>query len=268
MTPLTHLFISKHRKVHFDISVVIRDLVNIPLVSGLFFVSWRIKNASNAYGVTARIPIKDHTVGWNEPIKVLSQLVISKQRLLGPCELKLEVFQELGGKQLSSIGDLTINLSEYVGSGLTTERFLLNHSKFNSTLKLAIKLHQKSDPGVEFEIPTKKKQFSSSIPSFIIERKGSSSPILDDKLSGISGKTIMLSYLLFHVFGFYIFLIYIIFFNSFVDSHSVARIQTSTNRGLRKSQSTMTLKYCRQNTLPSNFDCPSPQDVVEQLFAH
>ncbi|ORZ09581.1 N-terminal C2 in EEIG1 and EHBP1 proteins-domain-containing protein [Absidia repens] len=238
MTPLTHLFISKHRKVHFDISVVIRDLVNIPLVSGLFFVSWRIKNASNAYGVTARIPIKDHTVGWNEPIKVLSQLVISKQRLLGPCELKLEVFQELGGKQVSSIGDLTINLSEYVGSGLTTERFLLNHSKFNSTLKLAIKLHQKSDPGVEFEIPTKKKQFSSSIPSFIIERKGSSSPTLDDKLSGLS------------------------------DSHSVARIQTSTNRGLRKSQSTMTLKYCRQNTLPSNFDCPSPQDVVEQLFAH
>jgi hypothetical protein len=64
-------------------------------------------------------------------------MVLSKQRLLGPCELKLEVFQELGGKQASSIGDLTINLSEYVdGGALTTERFLLNHSKFNSTLKV------------------------------------------------------------------------------------------------------------------------------------
>jgi hypothetical protein len=86
--------------------------------------------------INFRIPIKDHTVCWNQPIKVLSQKVISKKRLLGPCELKLEVFQELGGKQASSIGDLTINLSEYVDSQSTTDRFLLNHSKFNSTLKV------------------------------------------------------------------------------------------------------------------------------------
>ncbi|KAI8336138.1 N-terminal C2 in EEIG1 and EHBP1 proteins-domain-containing protein [Chlamydoabsidia padenii] len=209
MTPLTHLFISKHRKVHFDVAVVIRDLVNIPLVSGLFFVNWRIKNATNAYGGTARVPIKDHTVCWNQPIKVLAQMVISKQRILGPCELKLEVFQELGGKQATSIGDLTINLSEYVdGGSLTTERFLLNHSKFNSTLKLAIRLHQKSDPGVEFQIPVKKKQLSSSIPSFIIERKTSTSLPLDDH---------------------------------HLDCHTLGRSKTVTNRVIRKSQSTMTL---------------------------
>ncbi|KAI8082957.1 N-terminal C2 in EEIG1 and EHBP1 proteins-domain-containing protein [Halteromyces radiatus] len=230
MTPLTHLFISKHRKVHFDIAIVIRDLVNIPLVSGLFFVNWRMKNASQTYGATVRVPIKDHTVCWNQPIKVLSQMVINKQRVLGPCELKLEVFQELGGKQVSNIGDLTINLSEYVDAGLATERFLLNHSKFNSTLKLAIKLHQKSDPGVEFQIPIKKKQLSSSIPSFIIERKSSMTPSTDDRL---------------------------------LDTR-----KPTTNRVIRKSQSTMTLKYCRQNTLPKGYDCPSPQDVVEQLFAH
>ncbi|ORZ26232.1 N-terminal C2 in EEIG1 and EHBP1 proteins-domain-containing protein [Absidia repens] len=236
MTPLTHLFISKHRKVHYDIAVVIRDLVNIPLVSGLFFVSWRIKNASHAYGATARLPIKDHTVCWNQPIKVLSQMVISKQRLLGPCELKLEVFQELGGKQVSSIGDLTINLSEYVDSQSTTDRFLLNHSKFNSTLKLAIKLHQKSDPGIAFEIPiNKKRQLSASIPSFIIERKSTTTQIPTEKSK---------------------------------DSQSTSITRPAMNRVLRKSQSTMTLKYCRQNALPRNLDYPSPHDVVEQLFAH
>ncbi|CAO3612321.1 unnamed protein product [Cunninghamella blakesleeana] len=234
MIPLTHLFISKHRKVHFDVSVVIRDLVNVPLVSGLFYVTWKIKNASKNYGITTRIPIKDHTVCWNQPIKVISQLVISKQRLLGPCELKIEVFQEIGGKQTSCIGDLSINLSEYVDAGLNTERFLLNHSKFNSTLKLTIKMHQKSDPGIEFHIPVKKKQqLISSIPSFINERKVSTTPTLDDRLLATGGLK-----------------------------------QVSKNRALRKSQSTMTLKYCRQNTLPRNIDCPSPHDVVEQLFAH
>ncbi|KAI8335807.1 EEIG1/EHBP1 N-terminal domain-containing protein [Chlamydoabsidia padenii] len=153
MMPLTHMFVSKHRKVLFDIAVVIRDLVNIPLVSGLFFVNWRIKNASYAYGTTERIPIKDHTVCWDQPINVLSQMIISKERLLGPCELKLQVFQKLGGKQISTIGDLTINLTDYVvDNDSACKRFLLNHSKFNSTLKLSISLHQKSDVDVEYQV--------------------------------------------------------------------------------------------------------------------
>lgn len=56
--------------------------------------------------------------------------------MLGPCDLKLEVFQELGGKDTLLIGDLTINLSEYANSGLTTRRYLLDDCKFNSTIKV------------------------------------------------------------------------------------------------------------------------------------
>lgn len=58
--------------------------------------------------------------------------------MLGPCELKLEVYQELGGKDTIIIGDLTINLAEYANSGLTTRRYLLDDCKFNSTIKVTV----------------------------------------------------------------------------------------------------------------------------------
>lgn len=90
-----------------------------------------------------RIPIKDHQVTWNHPINTMVQLVINKQQILGDCELKLEIYQK-GGKE---IGSLLINLSEYAGLGVTTERYLLQNCKFNSTIKVigALKLITKLD---------------------------------------------------------------------------------------------------------------------------
>ncbi|CAO3626938.1 unnamed protein product [Mucor hiemalis] len=104
----------------------------------------------------------------------MANLVISKQHILGPCELRLDVYQELGGysKDSTTIGSLTINLSEYAGSGLTTRRYLLDDCKFNSTIKLSIKVDQKSDTLTQFDIPPlKKQQVFTDIPQMIIERQ-------------------------------------------------------------------------------------------------
>jgi hypothetical protein len=79
----------------------------------------------------------------------MAQLVVSKQHVLGPCEFRLEVYQELGGsKDTIPIGSLTINLSEYASSGLTTRRYLLDECKFNSTIKVHLSvflLHYKTN---------------------------------------------------------------------------------------------------------------------------
>lgn len=53
--------------------------------------------------------------------------------MLGGCDLKLEIYKK-GDKE--ELGSLTINLSEYAGSGVTTERYLLQNCKFNSTIKV------------------------------------------------------------------------------------------------------------------------------------
>ncbi|KAI8967634.1 hypothetical protein BDF20DRAFT_829319 [Mycotypha africana] len=101
-----------------------------------------------------KAPIRDHAIFWGHPISTIAHLVISssKDRLLGACELKLEVYQELGGnnKNITSVGTLSINLSEYASAGLVTRRYLLDQCKFNSTLKLSIKVDQKSDALTEF----------------------------------------------------------------------------------------------------------------------
>ncbi|KAI8361805.1 hypothetical protein EDC96DRAFT_512572 [Choanephora cucurbitarum] len=80
----------------------------------------------------------------------MAHLVISKQRILGTCELKLDVFQEIAGKDTTLIGSLTINLSEYAGLGLTSRRYLLDNCKFNSTIKLSIRVDQRSNPTIEY----------------------------------------------------------------------------------------------------------------------
>lgn len=54
MTRFTNLFVSKNRKVNFELSIIIRDLVNIPLVSGYYYVNWKLKNASHTSGTTER----------------------------------------------------------------------------------------------------------------------------------------------------------------------------------------------------------------------
>lgn len=79
-----------------------------------------------------RVHIKDHDVVWNHPINTILQVVINKQQFLNSSELKLEIYQQ-GGKE---IGSLSINLSEYAGLGVKTERYLLQNCKFNSTLKV------------------------------------------------------------------------------------------------------------------------------------
>ncbi|CAJ0748391.1 6487_t:CDS:2 [Entrophospora sp. SA101] len=70
--PLPLLFIPKNRKANFDIEITIEELLNVPLITGLYYVKWKFKHGR---------------------------------------ELN-------GGKEVSNIGRLKINLSEYVGPPL------------------------------------------------------------------------------------------------------------------------------------------------------
>ncbi|CAO3697915.1 unnamed protein product [Rhizopus microsporus] len=167
MSPFSHLFVSKSRKVPFEVSIIIRDLVNIPLVSGYYYVSWKLKHATHTGGSTPSVHIKDHQVTWNYPINTMSKLVIDKHQVLSDCELKLEIYQKGGIK----IGTLSINLSEYAGSGVITERYLLQDCKFNSTIKLTLRMNTKSDSYPQFQTPPlSRKQIFKDIPTVVHER--------------------------------------------------------------------------------------------------
>ncbi|KAG1176313.1 hypothetical protein G6F70_006430 [Rhizopus microsporus] len=156
--PFSNLFVSKHRKIDFSINVTIQDLANVPLVSGIYHVKWKLKNAEHTSGSTSRSPIRDHSIFWGYPINTLAHLVISKDNILGPCELKLQVFQEIGGK--------------YAGSGLVSRRYLLDECKFNSTIKLSIRMDQVSESTTSYDTPPlKKQQAFIDIPTMIINER-------------------------------------------------------------------------------------------------
>ncbi|CAO3693807.1 unnamed protein product [Rhizopus stolonifer] len=187
MSPFSQLFVSKNRKVNFEIAIIIRDLVNVPLVSGYYYVNWKLKHTSHPAGSTPSVHIKDHQVSWNYPINTMTKLVIDKHQMLHDCELKLEVYQK-GGKE---IGSLNINLSEYAGSGVVTERYLLQDCKFNSTIKLTLRMNTKSEDYPQFQTPpVSRKQVFKDIPTIVRERTERSitleTPTLKKSQSAIS----------------------------------------------------------------------------------
>ncbi|CAO3637948.1 unnamed protein product [Cunninghamella echinulata] len=112
-----------------------------------------IKNTTQSSGITTNIPINDHTVIWRHSVKTQCELVISKQHLLMPCELKLEIYQEIGGSNLKQIGSLSLNISEYATLGHITKRYLLEECKFNSLIKLSIQMKQLSKTDELFTAP-------------------------------------------------------------------------------------------------------------------
>ncbi|SAM00710.1 hypothetical protein [Absidia glauca] len=236
--PLSHFFISKHRKVEYEINLVIQDITNIPLVSGSYFVKWRLRNATHSTGVTTKEPIKDHTVEWFSSVTTMAELVISKQHMLQPCELKLEIYQEVGGTGAAKqMGSLSINMSEYATSGSITRRYLLEECKFNSFIKLSIDMKQVTKVEEPFDVPPLTKPHRQTDISVMIANTAPEKTEDGSIAHSVSGSTSDRS----------------------LHHHG---------NGIPKSQSTISLpQYCRHKPLALPTDDPAPSDLVEQLFA-
>ncbi|KAI8342721.1 hypothetical protein BC941DRAFT_509612 [Chlamydoabsidia padenii] len=235
--PLSHFFIGKHRKVDFEINLNIQDITNVPLVSGSYFVKWRLRNATQSNGVTTKEHIKDHTVEWYSSITTCAELVINKHHVLQPCELKLEIYQELGGGGTKQMGTLSVNLSEYAQSGLITRRYLLEECKFNSFIKLSIRMEQLSKVDEPFTVPPMTKPQRNMDISIMITNTVTEKT--DD------GSTV----------------------HSLPGSTSDRSMQHHQSKSVPRSQSTLSLsQYCRNNPSFLHHDEPSPSDLVEQLF--
>ncbi|KAI8076737.1 N-terminal C2 in EEIG1 and EHBP1 proteins-domain-containing protein [Halteromyces radiatus] len=232
--PLSNFFVSKHRKVAFEINFIIQDITNVPLVSGSYFVKWKLQKASQSTGITTKEHIKEHCVVWSFPVTTTAELVISKQHLLTPCELKLEIFQQVGGSNAKQMGSLSINLSEYATSGFITKRYLLEECKFNSFIKLSIEMKQITNVDEPFSVPPLTKPPRQTDISVMISNTASEKKEDSSIAHSISGST------------------------------SERSMQHHSN-GILKSQSTLSLpQFCRNK--PFFTDDPSPQDLVEQLF--
>lgn len=161
---MSSAFVSKSRKVRFNLILRIIDLNNVPLVSGTSFIKWHLPSSTAAEhrGRTPQSAIKDHRVLYEYSKTLPVRLTVGKDGMLQECMVDLEVLQEYsaGGRpERISLGQIKLNLAEYVdardvsqnpGLGTTNRdfdgepgvvrRYLMQESKINSTLKLGISM--------------------------------------------------------------------------------------------------------------------------------
>ncbi|RKU44346.1 hypothetical protein DL546_007133 [Coniochaeta pulveracea] len=139
--------INKARKPKFEVHLIIYDLNNIPLVTGVSQVKWRIPGSLHAehHGRTPKCPIVNHRVEYNYGVMVPVRIGIDKQSNLMECPMEFEVVQEFGsstnstsalpgvvvgsGVEKTTLGVVKINLSEYVEE---SEALLRNASRRTS----------------------------------------------------------------------------------------------------------------------------------------
>jgi hypothetical protein len=123
----------------------ILDLNNIPYVSGKVFVKWHLPSSSEHGDRTPRVDIKEHKALFDYERTVSIRLVVDKNGVLQESNLVLEIVHEvaIGGKEdRSALGEVKINISEYVEATRQTQDFvqrrhLLQNSKVNGTLKVS-----------------------------------------------------------------------------------------------------------------------------------
>ncbi|KAI9096138.1 N-terminal C2 in EEIG1 and EHBP1 proteins-domain-containing protein [Phlyctochytrium arcticum] len=138
---MTSLFVSKARKVKFEVYCHVHDLTNLPYVSGLYYVKWKLKQGGSSEGTTAKCVVKDHTVNWDASFRLEPTMIIGKDGVLLPCELTLYV-RQLVGRSSEDVGRVSINLAEYAASRSKSKRFLLQESRLNSIIRVALEVRQ------------------------------------------------------------------------------------------------------------------------------
>lgn len=174
-TEMSGAFVSKSRRVRFELTLRIIDLNNVPLISGTSLVKWHLPSSKSAdhRGRTSKCAIRDHRVAYDYEKRVTVRLTVGKDGILQECNVHFEILQEYnaGGRGESiTLGELKLNLAEYVeASEVQTRaspganadgsedgvvrRYLMQESKINSTLKVGI--HMRYIEGTrEYDAPS------------------------------------------------------------------------------------------------------------------
>ncbi|KAJ1674811.1 hypothetical protein EV182_002519 [Spiromyces aspiralis] len=166
MTSLHHLFIPKNRLAIFDVSLGIIDLTNMPLTVGRFYTKYRLQHDSST---TPKREIRQHSVYWNYWQQHRVEIVVGKDGMLSPCVLTVKIRMESRTGN-ATMGVLRLNISQFASlTDVFTRRYLLEESKVNSTIKIAVKMALREDCDPFRTPPINRKQFLSEVDEIVPE---------------------------------------------------------------------------------------------------
>lgn len=146
-------FLSQTKSSEFKLTLEVIELQHIPLLNAKLKLNWKIKHAIstddhvNNKGSTNYFALKDFKIKFNTIISSTISIPHHHHDQLIPSPLNLIINQQFinpleNKSQDTGLGSLILDLSQFINHNNTTitRRFLLNNSKTNATLKLAIKL--------------------------------------------------------------------------------------------------------------------------------
>ena len=142
------MFQSKKRYV-FQVQLTLEELISVPFLSSLLFVKVKLASPLSPVNfLTKKYEVSNHTVRIFEQIIFYSKFTSKNDGILQPLILHISIRRELsGGKSYEKLGYVNIDLSQYAGSGSSSQHYLLQNSNarsFNSILKVKILLKQVS----------------------------------------------------------------------------------------------------------------------------
>ncbi|GJN67347.1 hypothetical protein PLICBS_001371 [Purpureocillium lilacinum] len=132
--------VGKARKPKFELHLKIYDLNNVPLVSGSSYVKWHLAHSMHAEhrGRTSKCPIANHKVDYSFSKVIPSvRISIDKSNNLTECPIELEVVQEFVSSEKMVLGNIKLNLSEYVEESEAFARDIASPPRKRSSLAIS-----------------------------------------------------------------------------------------------------------------------------------
>lgn len=155
-------FMSKRRRLKFQVSCSLESLSSVPLVSGVLFAKLRLRDGGTFSECSTREEVKNHMVRWRKEYSFICKFTANPNTLvLESRYLRISVRKELkGGRAYEKLGYVDLNLAEYAGLGRTSRRYLLEgydsrHRQDNSILEIAVTMSlQSGDPVFKGQQPS------------------------------------------------------------------------------------------------------------------
>ncbi|KXS19006.1 hypothetical protein M427DRAFT_181149 [Gonapodya prolifera JEL478] len=132
------------------------ELTQLPFLTGLYYLKWKIRSGGSASGKSPKVSPKDHIASW--PTWSLSAPIspsISRDGVLQSAELRIIVKQELNDRK-TVLGMVSLDLSAFagIGGGEPVKRsMLLQESKINAFLNFSVHLVLLSPSEIPFIPP-------------------------------------------------------------------------------------------------------------------
>ncbi|WEW55309.1 hypothetical protein PRK78_000738 [Emydomyces testavorans] len=175
--------VPKGRRPKFTLTLRIIDIINVPLTVGTAYVKWQLPSSASAEnsGETSKVQLQVHRASWGYEKHLTVRLMVDRNQMLQDCMIHFGIFQEFSPNSRSDkslLGNIDLNLAEYVDEGDTEEgvvrRYLMQNSKINATVKVGIMMHQFEGDSNFIAPPLRPATVFSGIAGFMTAAKGDS----------------------------------------------------------------------------------------------